>query len=300
MEIAESTKKVKVLIEALAYIQRFKNSTFVVKYGGAFMDDPDPDKKASVARDIAFLASVGIKVVVVHGGGKAISRAMAKAGLEAVFKNGMRVTDKETVAIVEDTLNNDVNSEICEMIKSFGVNAKSIKGNSVLKCEKLYSKDEEGNDLDLGFVGQTTKVDSQIITDAIADGSVAVISPIALGEKDYLPYNTNADVAASAVAAALKSRRLVFLCDVAGLMYDKEDPSTLIPTLLIDEVQKLKDDKVIQGGMLPKVDSGVKALQEGVKRVHFIDGYMPHSMLLEIFTDKGVGTEIIHYERQRR
>ncbi|MFI3291709.1 MAG: acetylglutamate kinase [Opitutales bacterium] len=300
MNIIESTKKAKVLIEALDYIQRFKNSTFVIKYGGAFMDDPDPEKKESVARDIAFLASVGIKVVVVHGGGKAISRAMAQAGLVAEFKNGMRVTDRETVAIVEDTLNNKVNAEICDMIKSFGVNAKSIKGNTVLKCEKLYSKDEEGNDIDLGFVGQTSQVDKQIIIDAIADGSVAVVSPIALGEKDYLPYNTNADVAASAVAASLKSRRLVFLCDVAGLMYDKDDASTLIPTLLIDEVQGLKDKKIIQGGMLPKVDSGVKALKEGVKRVHFIDGYMPHSMLLEIFTNKGVGTEIIHEEKQRR
>lgn len=293
MDICEITKKADILIEALPYIQRFKNSVFVIKYGGAFMDDPDPKIRTSVAQDIAFLASVGIKVVVVHGGGKAISRAMDKAGLVPEFKNGMRVTDEKTVGIVERVLNGQVNSEICQMLKARGVNAKSIKGNMVLKCKKLLSKDAAGNEVDLGYVGETTEVDAQVIVDAIADGSVAVVSPIALGD-DFHPYNTNADVAASAVACALRARRLVFLCDVPGLMRDFKDKNSLISTLKMGEIESLKQSKVIAGGMLPKVDSGVKALKSGVRRVHFVNGYMPHSLILEIFTDEGIGTEIVH------
>lgn len=294
MDISELTKKADILIEALPYIQRFKNSIFVVKYGGAFMDDPNPETRKSVAQDIAFLASVGIKVVVVHGGGKAISRAMDAAGLKPEFKNGMRVTDEKTVGIVEKVLNTSVNAEICNMLKSLGANAKSIKGNMVLRCKKLLTSDENGNKVDIGYVGETTQVDAQVIIDAIADSSIAVVSPIALGENDDHAYNTNADVAASAVACALKARRLVFLCDVPGLMRDFKDKSSLISTLKMGEIESLKASKIISGGMLPKVDSGVNALKSGVRRVHFIDGYMPHSMLLEIFTDKGVGTEIVH------
>lgn len=293
--IEEITKKAGILVEALPYIKRFRGSVFVVKYGGAFMDDPNPQVRASVAHDIAFLATVGINVVIVHGGGKAISRAMTRAGLEPVFKNGMRVTDEKTVSIVEDVLNNEVNAEIADMLKSHDCEPCRIKGNDVLKCEKLLSKDENGEDVDIGYVGKVNEVNVEPILKAIEQGLTPVISPIAIGA-DAHAYNTNADVAASAVASALKARRLVFLCDVPGLMRDPKDHSTLISHLKLNEVEPLKKSGVIGGGMMPKVDSGVDALNKGVRRVHFIDGYMPHSLLLEIFTDSGIGTEIVSPE----
>ena len=290
--IESVTKKAGILIEALPYIQKFRGATFVVKYGGAFMDDPDPFVRGRVAQDIAFLAAVGINVVVVHGGGKAISRAMEKSGLKAEFKNGMRVTDAATVRIVEDVLNNEVNREICELLESSKCAPVSLVGNSVLVCEKHMSEDENGDEIDLGYVGKITKVKAKLIKKAIAEGKTPVISPIAVGA-DLHSYNTNADVAASAVASALKARRLVYLCDIPGLLRDPKDPDTLISTLNVSEVDNLKKIGIVGGGMLPKVDSGVEALKNGVRRVHFIDGYMQHSLLLEIFTDKGIGTEIV-------
>ncbi len=290
--IEEVTKKAGILIEALPYIQRFKGSIFVVKYGGAFMDDPNPEVRASVAQDIAFLAAVGINVVVVHGGGKAISRAMSKAGLKAEFKNGMRVTDQKTVLIAEDVLNNEINAEIAGLLKAQGCSPIRFRGNDVLCCEKFTPFDESGSPIDIGYVGKINSVKAKLIKKAIADGHTPVVSPIAEGA-DMHPYNTNADVAASSVAAALKARRLVFLCDVPGLMRNPEDRSTLISHLKVDEVDGLKRDGVIGGGMMPKVDAGVDAIRKGVRRVHFVDGYMPHSILLEIFTDRGIGTEIV-------
>ena len=288
----EVTKKAGILIEALPYIQRFKGSVFVVKYGGAFMDDPNPEVRGMVAQDIAFLASVGINVVVVHGGGKAISRAMASSGLQAKFLNGMRVTDAQTVKIVEKVLNEDVNTEICELLEKYGCPAQTVKGNQVLVCEKLLSDGIDGNNLDIGYVGKVVDVNAGDILDAISHGKTPVVSPIAL-DKNGDTYNTNADVAAAAVAKALKARRLVFLCDVAGLMRDPKDASTLISHLKLSQVDSLKSSGIIGGGMIPKVDSGVDSLKNGVRRVHFVDGYMPHSLLLEIFTDQGIGTEIV-------
>lgn len=285
-------KKAGILIEALPYIQKFRGSTMVVKYGGAFMDDPDPFVRGSVAQDIAFLAAVGINVVIVHGGGKAISRAMEKSGLKAEFKNGMRVTDGPTVKIVENVLNNEINKEICELLASSKCEAVSLIGNNILGCEKHLSKDADGNEIDLGFVGKITKVKAKLIKKAISEGKTPVVSPIALDDDDQ-PYNTNADVAASAVASALKARRLVYLCDIPGLLRNPKDPDTLISTLHVDEVENLKKIGIVGGGMLPKVDSAVDAIRNGVRRVHLIDGYMPHSLLLEIFTDKGIGTEIV-------
>ncbi len=291
--IDEVTKKAGILIEALPYIRRFKGSIFVIKYGGAFMDDPNPEVRARVAQDISFLAAVGIKVVVVHGGGKAINRAMEKSGLKAEFRNGMRVTDERTVKIVSDVLNGEVNKDICSLLKSQGCEAVSLAGNEVLSCEKLYSKDSSGNMSDIGYVGKIVSVKSKLIKKAVSEGHTPVISPIALGIDDGHLYNTNADVAAAAVAGALKARRLVFLCDVPGLMRNPKDRSTLISHLKVGEVPSLKAEGIICGGMMPKVDSGVEAICSGVRRVHFVDGYMPHSVLLEIFTDKGIGTEIV-------
>ncbi|MBR4598076.1 MAG: acetylglutamate kinase, partial [Opitutales bacterium] len=290
--IKSSSEKAGVLIEALPYIKKFQGETFVVKYGGAFMDDPNPELRMRVAQDISLLAAVGINVVVVHGGGKAISRAMASSGLNVEFKNGMRVTDDAAVKIVENVLNKEVNGEICSLLKSCHSSPFSIAGNKVFKCKKHLSRDANGEEIDLGYVGKISEVDSDIINGILLQGKIPVISPIAIGEADNHAYNTNADVAAAAVAAALKARRLVFLCDIAGLLRDPKDPTTLISTLYVDEVEGLKKSGVIGGGMLPKVDSSVAAISAGVRRVHFIDGYMPHSLLLEIFTDKGIGTEI--------
>jgi acetylglutamate kinase len=285
--------KAEVLLEALPYIQKFRGSTFVVKYGGSFMDDPNPEGRDRVATDIAFLAAVGIQVVVVHGGGKAITRAMETAGIKSEFRGGMRVTDAATVKIVEETLNKEINGQICDSLRVRGANPLGMPGNHVNLCEKLLSADEAGNPIDLGFVGDIKFVKAKLIKKALADGFLPVVSPIALDGDDQ-PYNTNADVAAAAIANSLRARRLIFMSDVPGLLADPKDPSTLIATLKVGEVDELKKKGVIAGGMIPKVDSAVKALKEGVRRVHFIDGRVPHSLLLEVFTDKGIGTEIIH------
>jgi len=292
MNVAEVTTKAKVLLEALPYIQDFRGSTFVVKYGGSFMDDPDPEARSRVAFDIAFLSAVGINVVVVHGGGKAITRAMEESGLKAKFIKGIRVTDEATIAIVKKTLDEIVNRDVCEALSGAKARPKSLPGNTVLVCQKL-EKDEDGNEVDLGFVGDVTEVKVKLIKKEIADGFVPVISPVAEGY-DGKPYNVNADVVAGKVASALRARRLFYMSDVAGLLSAPPDPESLISTLKSSQVEDLKKSGVIDKGMRPKVASAVKALEEGVQRVHFIDGRLAHSLLLEIFTDKGIGTEIVN------
>jgi len=292
MEIAEIIAKAKVLLEALPYIQDFRGSIFVVKYGGSFMDDPDPTVRLSVASDIAFLAAVGINVVVVHGGGKAISRAMDASGLKPNFINGLRVTDEATIAIVKKTLDEVVNADVCATLVSVRANPKGLPGDSVIVCNKLLV-DDDGNAIDLGFVGDVTEVKVKLIKKEIADGFMPVISPVAEG-LDGKPYNVNADTVAGRVASALRARRLVYMSDVPGLLADPKNPATLISTVKVGEVEGLKKKGIIDKGMRPKVQSAVRALEEGVQRVHFVDGRMPHSLLLEIFTDQGVGTEIVH------
>jgi len=292
MNVAEVTAKARVLLEALPYIQDFRGSTFVVKYGGSFMDDPDPVARTRVAHDIAFLAAVGINVVVVHGGGKAITRAMEISGLKAEFVNGLRVTDEATIAVVKKTLDEVVNKDVCDAISSARGRPRGLPGDSVLVCQKLTT-DDDGNPVDLGFVGDVTEVKVKLIKKEIADGFVPVISPVAEG-LDNKPYNVNADVAAGRVASALRARRLVYMSDVPGLLANPPDPESLISTLKISQVDDLKKRGVIDKGMRPKVASAVRALQDGVQRVHFIDGRLPHSLLLEIFTEKGTGTEIVH------
>lgn len=292
VNVAEVTAKAKVLLEALPYIQDFRGSTFVVKYGGSFMDDPDPTVRTRVAYDIAFLSGVGINVVVVHGGGKAITRAMEESGLKATFVKGLRVTDEATVAIVKKTLDEVVNRDVCEALAGAKAKPKGLPGDTVLVCQKL-AEDEDGAPLDLGFVGDVTEVKVKLIKKEIADGFVPVISPVAEGY-DSKPYNVNADVVAGRVASALRARRLFYMSDVPGLLASPPDPGSLISTLKISQVDELKKRGVVDKGMRPKVASAVRALEEGVQRVHFIDGRLAHSLLLEIFTDKGIGTEIIH------
>src|SRR5258708_7280713 len=292
MDTAEIIDKAKVLLEALPYIQAFHEAIFVVKYGGSFMDDPDPTVRTSVATDLAFLAAVGINVVVVHGGGKAISRAMDESGLKPNFINGLRITDAATIAIVKKTLDEVVNKEVCATLAAVKARPKGLPGDSVIVCDKL-SVDDDGNPCDLGYVGDVTEVKVKLIKKEIAEGFMPVISPVAEG-LDGKPYNVNADTVAGRVASALRARRLVFMSDVPGLLADPKNPASLISTVKVGEVEGLKKRGVIDKGMRPKVQSAVRALREGVQRVHFVDGRMPHSLLLEIFTDLGVGTEIVH------
>ncbi len=292
MNVAEITAKAKVLLEALPYIQDFRGSTFVVKYGGSFMDDPDPVIRTRVAYDIAFFAACGINVVVVHGGGKAITRAMESSGLKASFVNGMRVTDEATVAIVKRTLDEVVNPDVCAAIAAAKGKPKGLPGDTVLVCQKLTT-DDEGRPVDLGYVGEVAEVKVKLIKKEISDGFIPVISPVAEGY-DGKPYNVNADLVAGRVASALRARRLVYMSDVPGLLSNPSDPQSLISTLKISQVDDLRKQGVIDKGMRPKVGSAMRALQDGVQRVHLIDGRLPHSLLLEIFTDKGIGTEIVH------
>ena len=292
MNVADVTAKAKVLLEALPYIQDFRGSTFFIKYGGSFMDDPDPVIRTRVAYDIAFLAACGINVVVVHGGGKAITKAMESSGLKAAFVNGLRVTDEATIAVVKKTLDEVVNREVCAAIAAAQGKPKGLPGDTVLVCEKL-TVDDDGNEIDLGYVGDVTEVKVKLIKKEISEGFIPVISPVAEGY-DGKPYNVNADLVAGRVASALRARRLVYMSDVPGLLANPADPESLISTLETSQVDDLKKRGVIDKGMRPKVQSAIRALEEGVQRVHFIDGRLAHSLLLEIFTDRGIGTEIVH------
>lgn len=290
MNMQEIISKAAVLVEALPYVQTFRGATFVIKYGGSFMDDPDPEIRARVAGDIAFLSAVGIHAVVVHGGGKAISRALDEKGIPTQFVNGLRYTDGATAGVVQKVLSGTVNAEVCEMLKARKDRPLGIPGENVLQCEKL-ERDVNGEPVDLGFVGDVTTVKIKIIKKAIKEGYTPVISPVALDENGQI-YNVNADVAAASVASALRARRLVYMSDVPGLLSDPNNLDTLISTVKVGQVEKLKKNGTISAGMVPKIDSAIKALDAGVHRVHFIDGRLPHSLLLEIFTDTGIGTEI--------
>jgi acetylglutamate kinase len=288
----ELIAKANTLLEALPYIQRFRSQTFVVKYGGSFMDSPEPAVRNGVARDIVFLEAVGINPVVVHGGGKAITRAMEAAGLQATFVQGQRVTDEAAVNVVEQVLSKEINPEIVRTINSLGGKAKGFSGSDIFTCRKLQAKDASGAPLDLGYVGEVFKVNIEPLRDCIRRSITPVISPTARGEDGKI-YNCNADVSAAHAAIALKAKRLVFMSDVPGLMRDPKDASTLISTLKIGEVDGLKRAGVIDKGMIPKMDSAVAAIKSGVDKVSLVDGRTPHSVLMEIFTDAGVGTEVV-------
>ena len=276
----------------MPYIQRFRSQTFVVKYGGSFMDSPEPQVRDGVARDIVFLEAVGINPVVVHGGGKAITRAMDAAGLKADFIQGMRVTDEAAVNLVEAVLSREINPQIVKTISALGGKARGFSGAEIFTCRKLFLKGASGEELDIGFVGEVTGVNTEPLRECIRRSVTPVISPLARGADGRI-YNCNADVAAAQAAIALKARRLVFMSDVPGLMRDPKDPSSVIPHLQISEVDDLKKPGIVDKGMIPKVDSAVAAIQSGVDKVSFVDGQVGHSILLEIFTDAGVGTEVV-------
>jgi len=284
--------KAEVLLEALPYIQRFRSQTFVVKYGGSFMDSPDPQTRDGVARDILFLEAVGINPVVVHGGGKAITRAMESSGLKAHFIQGQRVTDQEAVNLVEQVLSREINPEIVKTINALGGKARGFSGADLFTCRRFSPSGPDGERLDLGFVGEVTAVNTDLLRECIRRSITPVISPTAR-DGDGMIYNCNADVAAAQVAIALKARRLVFMSDVPGLMRDPRDPSTLIPHLQAGEVDALRDAGIVDQGMIPKLESAVAAVKAGVDKVSLVDGRVNHAILLEIFTDAGVGTEVV-------
>jgi len=284
--------KAATLLEALPYIQKFAGATFVVKYGGSFMDSPDPSLRQGVARDIVFLEAVELNPVVVHGGGKAITRALDRSGLKTEFVQGQRVTDAATVEIVDQVLSREINPEIVTTINHLGGVAQGFAGTDIFTCRKLWLTGPSGERLDPGFVGEVIGVNTAPLLECLSHGFTPVISPTARGEDGRI-YNCNADVAAAMAAIALKARRLVFMSDVPGLLRNPKDPSTLISHLRTGEVAALKQTGVVDKGMIPKVDSAVAALRAGVEKVQFVDGRIPHSVLLEIFTDAGVGTEVV-------
>jgi acetylglutamate kinase len=284
--------KADVLLEALPYIQRFRGTTFVIKYGGSFMDSPDPAGRDGVALDIVFLAAVGIHPVVVHGGGKAITRAMQKAGLKASFIQGLRVTDESTARLVEQVLSREINPQIVETIVKQGGRARGFSGTDIFACRKMTLAGPGGEQLDAGFVGKVTRVNVEPLQQCLRQGIIPVVSPTAHGD-DGKPYNCNADTAAAQAAIALRARRLVFMSDVPGLMRDPKDPATVIPHLRMGEVDALKQSGTIDKGMIPKVDGALAAVRAGVEKVSFVDGRVSHAPLLEIFTQEGVGTEVV-------
>ena len=284
--------KAEVLIEALPYIQRFNRKIVVVKYGGSAM--LDDELKKNVIKDVVLLKLVGFKPIIVHGGGKEISRWVGKVGMEPKFINGLRVTDKDTMEIAEMVLAK-VNKELVAMVESLGVNAVGISGKDggLLKCRK---KQIEGGDI--GFVGEVTKVEPKILEDLLEKDFLPIIFQVGYDD-EFATYNINADDAACAIAEAVHAEKLAFLSDIEGVYKDKDDPSSLISELHVDEAQKLIDDGYVGGGMIPKLKNCIDAIEEGVNRVHILDGRIPHSLLLEIFTNKGIGTAILREDGEK-
>lgn len=282
MNISNSDRA-KVLVQALPYIQKYAGKTVVVKYGGnAMIND---DLKDAVMSDIVLMQLVGINVVLVHGGGPEISGMLKKIGKESRFVNGLRVTDAETMDIVQMVLAGKVNKDLVQLLERHSGRAVGFCGldGGMLKAEKLISGE------DLGFVGEITEVNTQIISDATKDGYIPIIATVAGGAHGEV-YNVNADIAASRIAAELGAEKLILMTDVRGLLRDKDDEETIIPVVNVSDVPKLQNQGVICGGMIPKISCCVEAVRRGVGRAHIIDGRIPHSILIELFTDEGIGT----------
>ena len=279
-------EKAEVLIEALPYIQRFNRRIIVVKYGGSAM--VDETLKKQVIQDVTLLKLVGFKPIIVHGGGKEISRWIGKVGMEPHFINGLRVTDADTMEIAEMVLNK-VNKSLVQMVQELGVKAVGISGKDggLLTVEKRYSDGQ-----DIGFVGEITDVNPKVLYDLLEKDFLPIVCPIGL-DKAFNTYNINADDAACAIAKAVNAEKLAFLTDIEGVYKDPEDKSTLISELTIDDAHALIDEGFIGGGMLPKLNNCIDAIDNGVSRVHIMDGRIPHCLLLEIFTNRGIGTAIL-------
>lgn len=288
-EIDKVLSKAEVLIEALPYIQKFNRKIIVVKYGGSAMSNEELQR--NVIKDVTLLKLVGFKPIIVHGGGKAISKWVEKSGKEAKFINGLRVTDEETMEIAEMVLGR-VGKNLVRMVEELGVRAVSISGKDggMFKCDKKYSDGQ-----DIGFVGDIKSVDPKIIYDLLDNDFLPIVAPIGLDD-EYNTYNINADDAACAIAKAVGANKLVFLTDTEGLYKDFNDKDSFIPRITAREADELIASGLIGGGMLPKLNNCTDAIKNGVGNVHILDGRIPHSMLLEIFTDNGIGTAIINEE----
>lgn len=288
-------EKADVLIEAMGWIRQFRDKTTVIKLGGSVMEDPEALRHLLV--DIVFMESVGMRPIVVHGGGAAISRAMEEARIEPRFIQGRRFTDPETLAIVEKVLAGEINEHIARRIEDFGGRAMPLNfvgetNNNVLYGEPLKLQDEAGGEVDLGFVGRVTKVDRDTLENLCYAGQVPVI-PSMCESEDGQRLNVNADTAATAVAQSVGAEKLVFLSDVNGVRLDKDDPDSLVHSLTAKQAEELIADGSIASGMIPKVEACLETLRKGVKKIHIIDGRVRHSLLLEIFTNLGVGTELV-------
>ena len=278
--------KAEVLIEALPYIQRFNRKVIVVKYGGSAM--VDEELKKQVIEDVTLLKLVGFKPIIVHGGGKEISRWVGKVGMEPKFINGLRVTDEATMELAEMVLGK-VNKELVQLVQGLGVRAIGVSGKDggLLKVTKKYSGGE-----DIGFVGEVQKVNAEILWDLLEKDFLPIVCPVGMDEA-FQTFNINADDAACAIARAMNAEKLAFLTDIEGVYKDPGDPETLISELQISEARKLMEDGFIGGGMLPKLNTCIDAIENGVSRVHILDGRIAHCLLLEIFTNKGIGTAIL-------
>lgn len=288
----EAIRKAGVLIEALSWIQKFKGRYVVVKLGGSTLDQPDAVN--SLLTDIVFMASVGMKPVLVHGGGKAISAAMATAGIEPRFVEGRRYTDSQTLKIASKTLVEEISTGIVNALRSRGAKATGLhyQSENVLIAEPLKLRDEAGAEVDLGHVGQVTAIDQELLVRICSTGTIPVIPSIALDQEGHR-LNVNADTAAAAVARELNVEKLIFLSDIPGILTDIDDPGSRLSHVGVGDVRQLISDGTISGGMVPKVEAALDALDAGVRKVHIVDASMPHSVLLEIYSDTGVGTEIV-------
>ena len=284
--------KAEVLIEALPYIQRFNRKIIVVKYGGSAM--VDEELKRNVIKDVVLLKLVGFKPIIVHGGGKEISRWVGKVGMEPKFINGLRVTDQDTMEVAEMVLNK-VNKELVSLVQSLGLKAVGISGKDggLLKVDKKLSGGE-----DIGYVGEIRKVEPKILYDLLEKDFLPIVCPIGMDD-EFHSYNINADDAASAIAESVSAEKLAFLTDIEGVFYDKDDPSSLISELRLDEAARLIENGNVGGGMIPKLQNCIDAINNGVSRVHILDGRIPHCLLLEIFTNKGIGTAILKDDEEK-
>ena len=280
------TQHANILIQALPYIQEYYGKTIVIKYGGNAMINDELTK--TVINDIILMKCIGINPIIVHGGGPDISNTLAQMNHESKFINGLRYTDEITITVSQMVLAGKVNKDLVKLIEKNGGKAIGLSGidGSLIKAKKLT------NDIDLGFVGEITSVNTELLYLAMNSGFIPVVSSIAIGENDTNSYNINADTCASKIASALKAEKLILLTDVPGVMTNPDDSSTLISTLRLHQIPKLTVDKVIKGGMIPKINCCVESVRMGVKKAHIIDGRIKHSILLELLSKKGIGTEI--------
>ena len=280
------TQHANILIQALPYIQEYYGKTIVIKYGGNAMINDELTK--TVINDIILMKCIGINPIIVHGGGPDISNTLAQLNHESKFINGLRYTDEITITVAQMVLAGKVNKDLVKLIEKNGGKAIGLSGidGSLIKAKKLT------NDIDLGFVGEITSVNTELLNLSMNSGYIPVVSSIAIGENDTNSYNINADTCASKIASALKAEKLILLTDVPGVMTNPDDSSTLISTLRLHQIPKLTVDKVIKGGMIPKINCCVESVRMGVKKAHIIDGRIKHSILLELLSKKGIGTEI--------